>query len=132
MPAETTVARFTELLQEQGYSRVPVYEGSLDKIIGILLARDLLQVSDEEAQTKTVRDLMRPDVYFVPETKLGSELLRLSGREDYLNTTSALSAQSNERNKRPLIINIKGKKFDFYHKFFRKRNHSSSSEPKSN
>jgi putative hemolysin len=76
VPSDTTVARFTELLHEQGYSRVPVYEGSIDKIIGIVLARDLLQVSDEDAKTKTVRELMRPDVYFVPETKLGSELLR--------------------------------------------------------
>ena len=60
-------------------------------------------------------------------TALGSELLRLSGREEYLKTTtSAFSRQTNERKKLPLVISIKGKKFDFYHKFFSKRNHSSS------
>src|SRR2546430_7505925 len=59
-------------------------------------------------------------------TILGSELLRLSGREDYLKTTSAFNMQGTERKKLPLVINIKGKKFDFYHKFFRKRNNSSS------
>jgi CBS domain containing-hemolysin-like protein len=76
VPSDTTVARFTELLHEQGYSRVPVYEDSIDNIVGIVLARDLLQVSDIDAPVKTVRELMRPDVYFVPETKRGSELLR--------------------------------------------------------
>ena len=41
-----------------------------------MYAKDLLQVSDTEAATTTVRDLMKTDVYFVPETKLGSDLLR--------------------------------------------------------
>ena len=62
---------------------------------------------------------------------LGSELLRLSGREDYLKTSSAFNPQASEKKKVPLVLNIKGKKFDFYHKFFSKRNQSSS-EPKQN
>ena len=37
---------------------------------------------DTDARTKTVRDLMKPDVYFVPETKLGSELLREMQRDN--------------------------------------------------
>ena len=59
---------------------------------------------------------------------LGSELLRLSGREDYLKTSSAFNAQEGEKKKVPLVLNIKGKKFDFYHKFFKKRNQSSSEQ----
>ncbi|HYV90376.1 MAG TPA: hypothetical protein VE978_01275 [Chitinophagales bacterium] len=59
---------------------------------------------------------------------LGSELLRLTGREDYLKTTSAFNSQGAEKKKLPLVISVKGKKFDFYHKFFRKRNHSSSEQ----
>jgi len=40
------------------------------------VAQDVLQVADTEARTRTVDTLMRRDVYFVPESKLGSELLR--------------------------------------------------------
>ena len=40
------------------------------------MAQDVLQVADTEARTRTVDTLMRRDVYFVPESKLGSELLR--------------------------------------------------------
>ena len=59
-----------------------MYEGDIDHIKGIVYAKDLLQVTDDEAHTKTVRDLMKPEVYFVPETKLGSELLREMQRDN--------------------------------------------------
>ncbi len=76
VPADTTVEKLTELLRLKHFSRVPVYEGSIDKIVGILFARDLLQVADAEARTRTVRTLMKPDVVFVPESKRVSDLLR--------------------------------------------------------
>jgi len=76
VPASMTIAEFTDLVKKHPYSRIPVYEGDIDHIKGIVYAKDLLQVPDVEAHIKTVRDLMKTDVYFVPETKLGSELLR--------------------------------------------------------
>ena len=76
VPVNTTIEELTELVQKRPYSRIPVYEGDIDHIKGIVYAKDLLQVPDTEAHTRTVRDLMKSDVYFVPETKLGSELLR--------------------------------------------------------
>ena len=82
VPAETTIAEFTDLLREQGYSRIPVYETDLDHIVGIIFSHDVLQVPDSEAHTRTVRDLMSKDVYLVPETKRGSELLREMQREN--------------------------------------------------
>src|SRR2546428_1491075 len=74
--ADTSVERFIELLRVKPFSRVPVFEGSIDNIVGIVFAQDVLQVPDTEAQTRTVDTLMRKDVYFVPESKLGSDLLR--------------------------------------------------------
>jgi CBS domain containing-hemolysin-like protein len=53
-----------------------VYEGSIHNIKGILHAQDLLQVPDSEARARLVTSVMRRDVYFVPESKLGSDLLR--------------------------------------------------------
>ncbi len=76
VPADTSVEQLTELLRAKPYSRIPVYEKNIDHVVGILVARDLLQVSDAEARTKTVRALMRLDVRFVPESKRVSDLLR--------------------------------------------------------
>ncbi len=82
VPGTTTVEQFTELLKKYPYSRIPVFEGSIDHIKGVVYAKDVLQVSDVEAHTKTVRDLMKTEVYFVPETKQGSELLREMQRDN--------------------------------------------------
>jgi len=76
VPVNTTVEQFIELLKTKPFSRVPVYEGSIHNIKGIVYAQDVLQVPDSEARTRTVGTLMRKDVYFVPESKLGSDLLR--------------------------------------------------------
>ncbi|HEY7353906.1 MAG TPA: hemolysin family protein [Terriglobales bacterium] len=76
VPADTTVESFIELLRTKRFSRVPVYQETLDHIVGIVFAQDVLQVPDTEARTRTVASLMRRDVLFVPETKLGSDLLR--------------------------------------------------------
>ena len=75
IPANSTVEQLRKLLIETKYSRVPIYEASLDDVIGVALARDLLQVPEEEARHRTVRELARP-VLFVPETKRGSDLLK--------------------------------------------------------
>jgi CBS domain containing-hemolysin-like protein len=76
VPVTTTIAAFTEMINQSPYSRIPVYQGTIDHIVGIMYSKDLLQVPDAEAGRTTVGDLMRKDVYFVPETKMSSQLLR--------------------------------------------------------
>ena len=76
VPTNTTVEQFVELLRLKPFSRVPVFEGTIHNIKGIVYAQDVLQVPDTEARARTVDSLMRKDVYFVPESKLGSDLLR--------------------------------------------------------
>jgi len=78
--ASMTLEVFTAALEENVYSRVPVYAGMLDNITGIVFAHDLLQITDAEAGTKTVAELQRPAA-FVPETKKVNELLREMQRE---------------------------------------------------
>lgn len=75
VPSSTTIAQLTELLRDNPKSRVPVYEGKLDRIQGIVFTHDLLQITDVDALAQTVASLLRP-AYFVPETKWTSELLR--------------------------------------------------------
>jgi CBS domain containing-hemolysin-like protein len=82
VPSSMTIAEFTEMLNQHPYSRIPAYEGDIDHIKGVIYTKDLLQVRDSEAGSTTVGDLMKTEVYFVPETKLGSELLREMQQEN--------------------------------------------------
>jgi CBS domain containing-hemolysin-like protein len=59
---------------EEGYSRLPVYQGDIDNVIGILHTKDLLKAVIEN-KFVSVRDIMRP-AHFVPETMKVNELLR--------------------------------------------------------
>ena len=80
VPETITLEEFLNLLREHNFSRVPVYSGSIDNVTGIAFVRDLLQIRDEEARTRTVASIQHPAV-FVPETKRGYELLREMQRE---------------------------------------------------
>jgi CBS domain containing-hemolysin-like protein len=76
VPTKTTIEQFVELLKNKPFSRVPVYDGTIHNIKGIVYAQDILQVPDTEAAKRTLDSIMRRDVYFVPESKLSSDLLR--------------------------------------------------------
>ena len=80
VPDTITLEEFLNLLRENNFSRVPVYSGSIDNVTGIAFVRDLLQIRDDEARTRTVASIQHPAV-FVPETKRGYELLREMQRE---------------------------------------------------
>ena len=57
------------------FGKMPVYGKSLDDVLGVVHAQDLLQIADADLPKRKVRELLRA-VLFVPETKLGSELLK--------------------------------------------------------
>ena len=73
--------RRCDALSQSGHSRVPVYEDTVDNIVGLLYAKDLLRVSAGEhvhGTGQTIADLraiLRP-AYFVPEAKKVDELLQ--------------------------------------------------------
>ena len=73
--AQTSSEQALDLVLEEGKSRIPVYGDDTDDILGVLYARDLLKLWDDEAGPRLARDLMR-DAYFVPETKRVPDLLR--------------------------------------------------------
>lgn len=75
VPDTMTIAEFTAALNENAFSRVPVYRETVDEITGIAFAHDLLQIADTDANLRTVRDIQRPAA-FVPEPKKVNELLR--------------------------------------------------------
>jgi len=73
--AAETLEGLRQLVLNEQYSRVPVYEGSIDRIVGFVHVRDMFELDEEERTRRTVRELMRP-VRFVPETKRVNDLLR--------------------------------------------------------
>lgn len=75
VPGSTTLEAFLQMIEAQPYSRVPVYQATLDYVTGIVFAHDLLHIRDEDARTQTVSSIQRAAT-FVPETKKVSELLR--------------------------------------------------------
>jgi putative hemolysin len=80
VPAEMTLEAFISGLKKHPYSRVPVFNGSLDHITGIVFAHDLLHIADAAASTQTVASVQRAAA-LVPETKRVNELLREMQRE---------------------------------------------------
>ena len=74
VPVDTPWQQACEQIVQAGHTRVPVYEGDIDHIIGVLYAKDLLQLVAHDRQ-KTLHEIMR-EPYFVPETKPLDDLLR--------------------------------------------------------
>jgi putative hemolysin len=64
-----------ELVINEQYSRIPVYEETIDQIVGFVHVRDMFELDEPERRKRKVRDLMRP-IRYVPETKPVDDLLR--------------------------------------------------------
>jgi putative hemolysin len=75
LEASSSVGVALDFTLDQGHSRIPVYDETIDRVIGILYARDLMPLLRDGRFEATIRDLVRP-VYFVPETMKVDALLR--------------------------------------------------------
>ena len=75
LPATASTDDGVDIVLEAGRSRIPLTGENIDDITGLLYARDLLTMYDEDAPSRPARDLAH-EPYFVPETKPISELLR--------------------------------------------------------
>jgi len=72
--ADATFEEVARVMVEKGFSRLPVYEETIDNIVGVVHARDVLRVLANHSRPQNVRQLMRP-AYFVPDTKPVHDLL---------------------------------------------------------
>jgi CBS domain containing-hemolysin-like protein len=73
LPDSASAADAIGVIESLGYSRLPVYHGTVDDVRGVLYAKDLLAAVVRDADVKPAA-IVRP-AYFVPETKLVEELL---------------------------------------------------------
>ncbi len=77
LDVEDTIMQALSAFVESGFSRIPIYEESIDSVIGLLYAKDILTVlkNRDDLESQTIRDLLRP-TYYVPETKRADALLK--------------------------------------------------------
>jgi len=82
VPIDATLAETVERILESGHSRLPVYEGSIDNIVGILHAKDLLPLFSSGSRAKSTFDLPRivRQPLFIPESRNVSEVLETMRR----------------------------------------------------
>jgi putative hemolysin len=75
LDVQASMTAIVQAVTESGHSRIPVYEGDLDHIVGVVHAKDLLKgLSEGSASASPIRAVMRPP-YVVPETKRIDDLL---------------------------------------------------------
>ena len=72
---EATVRELLDTIIACGHSRIPVFETTIDNVVGLLYAKDLLKCWGEDQTQIRVRKIMRTP-YFIPETKNLEELLQ--------------------------------------------------------
>jgi CBS domain containing-hemolysin-like protein len=75
IPVDATLERLRQLVVNEQYSRIPVFESNIDHIIGFVHVRDLFEADAQDHNLKGIRDLLRP-IRAVPETKPVNDLLR--------------------------------------------------------
>lgn len=73
LPVESSLDEAWALFRETLHARLPVFQGHVDHIVGVLLMKDLLR--DDPESPKGLRELLKSPL-FVPETKPVSEVLR--------------------------------------------------------
>ncbi len=71
----STKSQVIQHVQNEQFTRYPVYEGDIDHIIGILHVKDLLKYIDNVEEKFSIRSLIRPP-FFIPDSKKTSELFK--------------------------------------------------------
>jgi gliding motility-associated protein GldE len=75
LPETATIKDALEVALKEGYSRIPVYSGNVDNIVGILYIKDLIAFLKRGKLDLKIKEIMRQP-FFVPETKRVDDLLR--------------------------------------------------------
>ncbi len=74
LEAATPLMEAIDAFLKSGHSRVPVYADTIDNMLGVLYAKDLLRVWREGGELDSLRNLLRP-AYYIPEAKKVNDLL---------------------------------------------------------
>jgi CBS domain containing-hemolysin-like protein len=80
LPIDASVNRVLDALQESGYTRLPIYEGNIDRVVGVLHAKDVLRALGRGENAFVAQGVMRPALY-LPESQPIDEALATMRRE---------------------------------------------------
>jgi putative hemolysin len=80
IPADSTLEQLRQLVINEQYSRIPVYEQDIDHVIGFVHVRDMFELEESQRENRIVRGLVRP-ITVVPETKPVNDLMRQMQQE---------------------------------------------------
>jgi CBS domain containing-hemolysin-like protein len=72
---DSTLGEIIQLVKECGHTRIPIFEDNIDKIAGLLHAKDLLKLFGEKSDSKIPKDILRKP-YYVPGNQVISNLLK--------------------------------------------------------
>lgn len=75
LPITTTISEIRQAVNQSGHSRFPIYDGTIDKIIGLLYVKDLFSKLGNGEESIQIHQFLRTPLV-VPETKVIGELLR--------------------------------------------------------
>ncbi len=75
LPASAAIPEALAHIRRHRHSRVPLFDGDLDHIVGVLYAKDLLGAREDAGEAREVRALARP-AFFVPEMMRAKALIR--------------------------------------------------------
>ena len=75
LDVKSTRSQVVDYIKSEQYTRFPVYEGSVDHIIGTLHVKDLLKYLDNPEEKFTLKTMLR-EPYFIPESKKTSDLFK--------------------------------------------------------
>jgi len=79
--ADAKLEQLRQVVIHEQFSRIPVYEQTIDQIIGFIHVRDMFELNESERARRTVRELVRT-IMLVPETKPVSDLMRQMQQEN--------------------------------------------------
>lgn len=73
---DNNLSEISEIIKENGYSRYPVYQETIDHVVGMLYVKDLVPfIIDSENKNFSVKKVMRDRPYYIPDTKKLDDLL---------------------------------------------------------
>jgi magnesium and cobalt transporter len=75
-PIDSTLGEVIHLVNNCGHTRIPIHNGNIDEIVGILHAKDLLKLWGKAPSSEIPADILRKS-YFVPENQSVNELLKV-------------------------------------------------------
>jgi CBS domain containing-hemolysin-like protein len=75
VPLQTSLQEVLELILRTGYSRIPVYDGTIDEVVGLAYAKDVLRRLHDGQADKPLADILRP-AQFMPESMRAADCLR--------------------------------------------------------